>query len=388
MKILQVHNWQRGGGGEGVIFEATTRILREQGHEVSVMERDSDSVRDLWGRIHAFTDGIYSRSVKKELSFSLAIDPPDVVDVHNLSPLLSPSVLIACRQLNIPVVLRCQSYRLICPTGFHFRKRAVCELCCSGREYWCVLKNCRGNIFESVGYALRSGVARYWGFFRDNVTYYVPPTEFVKSRLVNSGFPEESIIVVPNMISVPDLGDDVSGEGDYVAYAGRISPEKGIDILLDSARQTGLPIRLAGDYSPMPELAKTAPANAEFVGHLNRDKLAEFYQNARFSVVPSLWYEPFGMVVSEAMSYGLPVIASSTGGIPEIIENGITGFLVKPGNSEEMARKMKLLWEDRNLRQQMGEASRKKAIREYSEDVYYVRLMAAYKRAIKINKAN
>jgi glycosyltransferase involved in cell wall biosynthesis len=261
----------------------------------------------------------------------------------------------------------------------------VCDRCAGGLEYWCVLKNCRSNIFESVGYALRNAQARKWKLFRNNVTCYIAATEFVKRWLVGAGFPQEAIMVVPYMVSLPDSGIDPSC-GKYVSYAGRFNPVKGIKTLLTSARRTGLPVRLAGDYSPMPEIMKMAPSNAQFMGHLDREGLVGFYRNARFLVVPSIYFEAFGLVSAEAMSHGLPVIASRIGGIPEIVEDGVTGLLFEPGNSEELASKMKLLWGNPTLCRQMGQAGREKVIREYGEDVYYNRLMAVYERAIQIEK--
>ena len=145
-------------------------------------------------------------------------------------------------------------------------------------------------------------------------------------------------------------------------------------------------MRLAGDYSRMPDTLKEAPPNVTFAGWLNRAQLVGFYRNARFSVAPSVCFETFGLVGAEAMSYGLPVIASKIGGLPEIVEDGVTGLLFEPGNAEELADKMKLLWDNPDLCRQMGQAGREKAMREYNEDVYYERLMAAYQRAIEVNK--
>jgi glycosyltransferase involved in cell wall biosynthesis len=368
------------------MYESIVRLLRREGHEVCVFERSSKDIRGLTGKMRALTEGVYSISARKAVALLLAAERPDVVHVHNLYPLISPSVLVACREAQVPVVMRCPNYRLTCPISYHFRKGAVCELCCGGREYWCVLKNCRDSVPESVGYALRNAVARKWRLFWDNVTLYVPPTEFVKRRAVDAGLPAERIVVVPNMISAPDSGTEASGDGEYIAYAGRISPEKGIATLLASVRRTGLPVRLAGDYSGMPEIVKTAPASAKFIGHLNRNQLNGFYRDARFLVVPSVWFEPFGLVVAEAMSRGLPVIASKMGGLPEIVEDGVTGLLFEPGNAEDLAEKMQLLWGSPNMCRQMGMAGREKAIREYSEDVYYKRLMVVYKKAIQVNK--
>jgi len=385
MKIVQIHNHYRFVGGEDIVFDAINRILKEKGHKVIGFERNSKDVQGLWGKTRAFMEGIYSRSAKKMLTRILTSECPDVVHVHNIYPIISPSVFVACRELGMPVVMRCPDYRLTCPTSWHFNQDGLCERCTDGREYWCILKNCRRNIPESVAYSVRTAVARKFRFFMDNVSVLVPPSEFVKNRLVDAGFRGERILVVPNMSSLPYSVVDASG-GEYVAYVGRISPEKGIDTLLTSTRRVGLPLRIAGDYLAMPEVVKRAPANAKFIGHMIRDQLVGFYRNARFLVVPSICFEAFGIIVVEAMSQGLPVIASRMGGLPEIVEDGETGLLFEAGNSEDLAYKMKLLWENPTLCRQMGQAGREKVIREYGEDVYYNRLMAVYEKAISISK--
>jgi len=367
------------------MFETISSMLRHKGHKIFIFKRKSGNIKGLWRKICAFTKSIYSSSAKKEFSTILKREHPDVVHVHNLYPLISPSVLVACRESDVPVVMTCHNYRLICPTGLFFDGGEICKRCKDGREYWCVLKNCRNNIFESFCYASRNAVARKMRFFQDNVTFYVPPTEFVKHKLVDAGFPEEWIRVIPNMVSIPDSDVDPSS-GDYVAYAGRISPEKGIDTLLAAATKVHeVPVRLAGEGPRMAQMVKDAPKNAIFVGFLKGVDISAFYEKARFLVVSSICFESFGLVVVEAMSYGLPVIASRIGGIPEIVEDGVTGFLFEPGNADELAEKMKLLWENPELCRQMGKAGREKAIREYSEDVYYERLMAVYDEALAMS---
>jgi glycosyltransferase involved in cell wall biosynthesis len=230
-------------------------------------------------------------------------------------------------------------------------------------------------------------VARKWRLFKDNVTLYVPPSAFVRQRMIDAGFPPERIIVIPNMVSVPDVAKEDS-PGKYVAYVGRISPGKGIGTLLTAAGKTGLPVQIAGDNSQKPRFVETAPPNARFAGLLDRNQVAGFYRNARFSVVPSICFETFGLVAAEAMSHGLPVIASKTGALPEIVEDGVTGFLFRPGNAEELASKMKLLWENPDLCRKMGKAARDRVIREYGEDLYYRRLVETYHRAIELEKAS
>jgi glycosyltransferase involved in cell wall biosynthesis len=118
------------------------------------------------------------------------------------------------------------------------------------------------------------------------------------------------------------------------------------------------------------------------VGALERQELSEFYLKAKLVVVPSLCLETFCLVAAEAMSYGLPVIASGIGSLAELVENGINGFLFEPGNGIDLAKKIRTLWNSPELCQQMGEAGRKKALLEYTEDIYYKRLIKVYQRAI------
>jgi glycosyltransferase involved in cell wall biosynthesis len=385
LKVIQVHNRYRYLSGEDMMFERTVRLLRCKGQTVYTFERDSQIVQGAWRKIQAFQESIYSRSTKKNLGSLIGMESPDLVHFHNVYPLISPSIMITCKEHRVPVVMHCHQLRLLCPNGTPIRKGLRCELCFGGREYWCALTNCRNNVFESIGYALRNATARKLRLFEGHVTCFVSPSEFLKNRLISAGFPPDRIFVVPNMASLHNTSKDFT-RGDYVAYAGNVRPEKGIEVLLSATEVTGLPLRLAADYSARPEILKKAPQNALFVGHLDREKLSEFYQNARFIVVPSISDEIFPLVALEAMSHGLPVIASRIGGLPEIVENENNGLLFEAGNVEELSSKMKLLWDNPSLCRQMGKAGFEKSIREYSEDAYYERLMSVYDKAVNLNK--
>ncbi len=387
MRVIQIYNRRKVWGGEDLVVDTLNALINKRGDYLySWIRNNSELGTSLIGKMRAFIWGIYSPSAYRGMVKLIQSEDPDVVHVHNIYPLFSPSVLIACRQAGVPVLVHCHSYYLTCPITFHFHDGEVCEQCYGGREYWCILKNCRRNIFESMGYALRSIVARKLRLFKDNVTLFITLTKFAKYQLIQAGFNKDKIVIVPNMVVIPDSGVDASC-GNYIAYVGRLSPEKGVETLLSAAaRFPDLPIRVAGDGTLMRQLVEKAPKNVEFVRWLDRGQLARFYRLARFLVIPSIWFEPFGLVVAEAMGHGLPVIGSRIrGALPELVEDGVTGFLFEPGNTEDLADKMKLLWENPELCKKMGQAGREKAIREYSEDVFYERLMAVYRKAIEIN---
>jgi glycosyltransferase involved in cell wall biosynthesis len=385
LKIFQVYNEQRSRfGGEPAVVDTTMRVLAQNGHEPRLVMKSSRVLENsVLKRMNAFWSGVYNIRSYYEMRRALAKDRPDIVHVHSVYPMFSPSVLVACRRANVPVVMTVHSHNLTCPTWHHLYKGRVCEDCVGGHEYRCVLKNCRNNILESSAYALRSGVARRFRLFHDNVNVLIVMTPFAKEKLLQAGFREDQVAVVPNPSPARDI-DAIPFAGKYVAFAGRVSQEKGVHTLLAAAAQMpDVPFKVAGDGPVLSEMMAQAPRNAEFLGRLGRDELHELYGGSRIFVVPSVWFEQFPVVVLEAMARGLPVVASRIGGLPEIIEDGITGALFEPGNPESLMQHVRRLWEDPELCQRMGIAGRQKVMREYTEDTYFHNLMAVYQEAIQ-----
>ncbi len=387
MKIIQLFNRRRFSGGEDRIVDIIENLLKKKGEQICTIRRSLDELGEgFCAKIKAFIFGIYSQASYRYIKRLINVESPEIIHVHNLYPQLTLSVLSACRDAGVPVVKHCHDHSLSCPITNHYRDKKICFMCQGGKEYWCVLKNCRKDIFESVAYATRSAIVRNLDSFRKNITLYIAISDYIKDYIIAQGYPQERIVTLPNPIyKMPSTRADVSSGG-YVAYVGRLTYEKGIKTLLDTAKMLpNLPFRIAGNGLLMHEVIKEAPNNVVFLGNLDYAKLANFYRRARFLVVPSLSMEPFGLVAIEAMSHGLPVIASNIGGLPEVVDEGITGFLFEPDNSEQLASNIELLWNNIDLCNQMGWAGRKKALHEYSEDVYYKRLIAIYKKAIQTN---
>jgi glycosyltransferase involved in cell wall biosynthesis len=385
VKVFQIYNEQRSRlGGEPAVVDATMRVLAEKGHVARLIVKSSRVLENsMVKRIYAFWGGIYNIRSYREMRHLLQQDRPDVVHVHSVYPMFSPSVLVACRRAGVPVVMTVHSHNLTCPTWYHLYKGRICEDCLGGHEYKCVLKNCRNNILESSAYALRSSVARRFRLFHDNVSVLIVSTPFAKARLLQAGFYENQIVVVPNPTSIRDTAVDRAA-GQYVAFAGRVSEEKGVDIFLAAAaRMPDVPFKVAGDGPVLSTMMAKAPRNVEFLGRLGFDELLVFYRRSRILVVPSLCFELFGMVVVEAMALGVPVIASRIGGLPHVVEDGVTGLLFEPGNSEALVKDVCRLWEDPHLCDRMGRASRQKVMREFTEDAYFHNLMAVYQTAIQ-----
>jgi glycosyltransferase involved in cell wall biosynthesis len=380
MRIINAHNNHVGAGGMEVLFESITKLLRDRGHDVHVVERNNSEIQGISGRLASFGSMVYSPSAKREMAKLIADFRPDVVHLHNLYPQLSPSVVDACREANVPVVLAVQDYKLTCPTAQHLRDGKVCEKCLGGREYWCAVHNCRGSATMSVAYAVRNAAARIGGRLHDGISLYLACSEFAKRQIVRGGYDESRTVVIPNFSALP-IDESARGPGDYIAYVGRISPEKGLPILIEAGRRLGVPVKIAGNVSKMPELPSTAPQNVEFVGPLSRDALPAFYRNARCLVVPSVWYEGLPVVCAEAMGFGTPLVVSDIGGLAEAVVPGASGQLCPVGDVDAFTAAIDRYWRDPAMAVDHGRASQVRAREQFSLDAFYQRLIAAYRRA-------
>lgn len=375
MKILIVHNNYGRYSGEEAVVDKTAEMLRRMGHEVTFFRMTSEGLRDtLAGNIRGFFCGMYSRQGVKGMREALLREKPDVVNVHNLYPFISPSALFECRKQGVPVVMTVHNFRLMCPTGLFMRDGLPCELCLQrGNEWSCLRHNCEQSAFRTMGFAARNAVARLTGAYRKCVTHFACITEFQKCKLIEAGFDAERISVIPNSIELPPDRPDSSAprnDGAYVAYLGRISHEKGYDLLCEVARRhPEIAFRFAGELREdvtIPELP-----NLKLMGYLNGEALEQFLEGCRFLVLPSRCYEGFPMSILEAALYGKPSIGPDHGGFTEIIGKGeeAIGYLFEPGNVDDLERQVTTLWNAPDRCHELGGKAYAKLQSHYSIEV-------------------
>ena len=389
MKILLIHNEYGRLSGEEVVVQGLRNLLDAHGHEVRSYFRSSAELTSMtFGAALAFFSGIYNPWAIRDIQAMIAEERPDIVHIHNLYPIISPAVLPVIRQAGVPIVMTVHNYRLICPNGLFMRNGIICEKCIGGREFYCIIHNCENQLLKSAGYALRNWVARKNAYFMENISIFACLTGFQKVKLMAGGFPGNKIRVIPNTVDITTESVAAScPPGEYVGFIGRISPEKGVHLLMDSSRKlSDIPFRAAGAVDRMPEMTAMAASNFIFDGHLNKIALNEFIRNSRFIVLPTLCYEGFPTVIVEAMIMGKPVICSCIGGLPEIVEDNVTGCLVEPGNKRDLAEKIRWLWQHPDICEKMGQAGREKAIRHYSSERHYASLLKMYQDAICIQE--
>jgi len=382
MRILLLHNAYGRFSGEEAVVDGIRRLLIEHGHKVVTLLRSSQEIASLrWGKARAFASGIYSVASRRQMRRYLAEHRPDIVHIHNLYPLISPSVLPECTRAGVPVVMTVHNYRLTCPNGLHMVRGQVCLKCAGGRELHCVLNCCEGSLAKSIGYAARTWFARKARLFLDHVSVYAALTSFQREHLVREGFPAERIVVIPNAVAP---GQKPRGEqlGGYMGFVGRVSPEKNVGAIVEAAsRLRQIPFKIAGSLERMPGLMDDSPSNVEWLGHVSQGMDA-FYGLSRAILLPSVWFEGFPKTLAEAMLHAKPVICSRIGGLPEIVDDGETGFLVDPQDRDGLTARIRYLWENPAVCRRMGAAGREKVLREYSTERYYDRLMSAYHAAL------
>lgn len=372
MKILIVHNDYGKYSGEEAVVDKMAAMLRRHGHEVAFYRLTSAGSREsIVGRVHGFVAGVYSLRGVRGMREALRRERPDVVNVHNLYPFISPAALRECRKAGVPVVMTVHNFRLICPTGLFMRDGRPCELCLRrGNEWGCVRYNCEHSLLKSTGYALRNAVARLTGAYRRNVSVYACITDFQRQKLVAAGYDPHRMVVIPNSVDVSESYTPVAGK--YVAYIGRLSYEKGYDLLIEVARRNpSIEFRFAG--AQREQYVKGIPSNVIFEGYLQKEQLDSFIHGARMVVMPSRCYEGFPMAILEAAQYGKPAIGPDHGGFSEIIGRGdrAIGRLFVPGDVDDMERQVVELWNDSREIACLGQRAFDKLSKEYSSEVVF-----------------
>ena len=383
MRVLQVYNrYRSGGSGETAVVNNTIRLLEKNGHEARLLERDSAEISSASDKLVSAITGVYSFSAERDMNSTVRDWRPDVVHVHNLYPLLTPSILRACTDHQIPVVMTVHNYGLTCPIQTHVRNGVTCTECVDEGDHRCVVHNCRGNILESLAYAGRHGFEKALGLFRRNVTFFLPVSAFVDSTLREAKIPASQTRIMPNGVTIP-AECATPGEGQFALFVGRFIEEKGIMPLLEAAKSVpDIPFRFYGDGPLLKNMRHVASPNVTIMPWVKPDELKSVYRLARCVVVPSLWNDPCPMSAIEALSYGLPVLATRVGGLPTLIEHDVSGLLVSPGSALELSTGLTRLFGETGLAERLGRLARKSAELCFSEGVYYENLMRVYREAV------
>lgn len=392
MKVLVVHNRYRSTSpsGEDRVVDDEHAVLVEAGHQVTRFERASDDIADWPVRRKALVPlrVVWNGPAAGSLDEALARVRPDVVHVHNVFPLLSPTVLRSCERSRVPCVVTLHNYQPLCPTGLLHRTGSACGECVGRRvPVPAVRHGCyRGSAAASV--PLAASVAVHRRAWQQIPSAYLLLSESQRRALEPLGLPAARTFVKANLVRPP------SGERapeDLVAYLGRLAEAKGVRVLMrawdrlasmPAAGRTRLAIAGAGPLDGEVRAWAAARPSVEVLGLLDRAGCERLLQRSTAVVVPSEWQEPFGLVVVEAMAAGVPSVASAHGAFPELVTDGVDGLLYPPGDDAALAAQLGRLISSPADAVRLGEAARRTYARRFTPAVIVQQLEAAYRFAV------
>jgi glycosyltransferase involved in cell wall biosynthesis len=384
LRILQVHNRYRENGGEDAVAAAETELLRASGH--TVIEHH---VRNPDGGVAAAATLLtapWSPASAHAVRAAVRVHRPDIAHVHNTWFTLSPSVLDALHRSGLPVVMTVHNYRLVCVNALLFRDGRPCRDCVNRSPLPGVRHRCyRRSAISSCMAAATLSYNRARGTWVNAVDEFIAPSRELRDTLIESGLPADRVVMRPH--AVPDVGTRprAPSTSTTVLYAGRISDEKGLAVLLDAwnrARPRGLELVIAGDGPRRRDLERRGTEGVRFKGWLPREAVRELMLTARALMFPSLCVEVFPSTIVTAMAAGLPVVASAHGGPAEIVGALGNEWLAAPGDVDAWVERLAGLAEDWAV-DETGARSREIYLSKYAAGPGVASLVDVYDAAIE-----
>jgi glycogen synthase len=244
------------------------------------------------------------------------------------------------------------------------------------------VSNLRSAVLKTLG-----GPIERWGEHSAEAVLVITPR--LRRLLLSDGVDENRIHVIPPGVNSSlfegPFEDPFAGIGrPRVLFAGRLAPQKGVSTLVAAAgllKHPSAQVLLVGDGPERKALEKEAKRirvgdRFHFVGFVAHERLPAAMAHADLLVLPSI-YEELGTVLLEAMQAALPIVASNIGGIPDVIEDGVNGLLVSPGEPEALARAIDRLLADRDLARRLSEGAQERA-KDYDWEVLAERVLRVY----------
>lgn len=403
MKILQINKYFYIKGGAETVFFNTMNLLRQEGHTVIPFSLKNEknlsseyesyfvdypelSESGFLTKLKYLPSFIYNRQAACKLDRLLTKYKPDIAHIHLMFNSMSVSILPVLKKHKVPIVMSVHDYRLVCPAyTFIDGKGHFCERCKNKGYYNCVVHRCsKKNLFNSFMLALDS-------YYR---TYFINPMEYINKFIFVSKFSRNKHIYINPSFEdnstylynfTPSVETISRTKGNYLFFFGRISEEKGLITLLATIeKMPDVQLLIAGTGPLLEELKVKAPGNVRFLGFKKGEELQSLIRNASFIVVPSETYENNPMTIIEAYTSGKPVIGSRLGGIPELIEEGKTGYTFEVKSENDLQKvitnALSISNEEYSV---MSENASTFALKNFSESSHLQKLLGIYHSVIR-----
>ena len=390
MKILLANKFYYRRGGDCIYMLNLEQLLKTHGHDVAVFAMDyPENIETVWKRYFPneikFTPGVgmletFMRmfglgEVKRKFNFLLNDFKPDVVHLNNIHTQLSPVIARLAHKRRTKVIWTLHDYKLLCPRyDCLCNGNEVCEECFVDKhkvlEYKC-MKN--SNLASMLAY--KEGMKWSRKKLEGYTDVFICPSQFMYNKMAQGGFDRKKMYTLCNFIDIERTRRDSYDKEDYYCFIGRLSFEKGIETLIEAARTLPYHLKIIGG-GPLADILKEKAkgANIEFTGYKEWPEIKEIVGKARFSVVPSEWYENNPLSVIEAQCLGTPVLGANIGGIPELIKEGVNGMCFESRNIMDLKNKIEKMFILNVDYKQLAKSSQ---IR-YSSEKHYNELLELY----------
>jgi len=366
MNVLVLHNRYRVHGGEERAVELHLEALQAADVPHRTLIRDSaevGSARVAVAMLRGGDDPEQVSAATRELG-------ADVVHAHNMQPLFGPRSLAAARAEGAKVVLHLHNFRLFCAIGVSDRLGEPCFRCHHGRTLPGLVLNCRRSVSEAAVYA--AGLRRQYPQVLDVVDRFVTPSRYMVGQLTRLGVPADRIEALPHYLPDESIAaESRADQGEFALIAGRLTEEKGVETAIEVARLAGMPLKVVGD-GPL-----AGKLDADLVGRLTPDELADLRRRAAVVLVPSRSDESFGLSALEAMGAGVPVIATQMGALPELVGEE---HCVARDDTAAMAGRLRALWTDAARRKAVGDDLIARVRERYTRERFTRDLLDLYSR--------
>ncbi len=390
--------YPRGGSESYMLYLADH--LKESGHEVEFfgMYDDKNTVGNSKGlytqNLDFHSKGlarflypfkiIYSFEAKKKIMQVIDDFKPDIVHMNNINFQLTPSIIYGIKKRKIPLVQTVHDYQMICPNHllYNFDKNEPCEKCIKGSYINCIRNKCiHGSTVKSILGVIEAKLYSWRSTYK-KVDLFVCPSNFLENKLLTSKkFYEGKTKTIHNFIDKEKFSNKDRKADSYIAYVGRLSKEKGIENIAGTAKLLPELRFIVAGSGPDEDILKGIP-NITLAGFLTGDKLTELVGNAKVLLLPSVCYENCPLSILEAHAMGVPVVTMNSGGMAELVKDGVTGFLVNEPTPEGIAQKLTEIFENDEYYNTIEENCKSEKDNIMSVEDYAGVLLEEYKRLI------
>ncbi|MDD5016425.1 MAG: glycosyltransferase family 4 protein [Atribacterota bacterium] len=394
MKILLIHNYYRQYGGEDAVVDAEKDLLHKYGHNVITYFCNNALIDTyaIYKKIHSYLNMSWSKENYLNIRNLIQREKPDIAHIHNTFFSITPSSYYACKEMNVPVVQTLHNYRFLCPGGNLYTKRKICEECPKCKNFnKSLINGCWRNstlLTAAVAGMLRCQIQRKT--FQHLIDRYIAPSDFCRNKFIEYGYEANKISVKPNFVPAISPKPTSRFGPPYALFVGRLTEEKGVLLLISSWKKLkDFSLKIIGTGELLRKLKILVDRdnlNLDFIGQKGYTEVIEYMKNAAFLIVPSKCFETFGRVIIESFACSTPVIATNFGATGELVEDKKTGLLFEYGNADSLVEQVRYLWNNADLRREMGKNARIVYEQKYTEKENYAVLIDIYKQVLLTKK--